>query len=270
MDDGGESSDQVSDWPEGEAASDLALEAVSRFESKTADGRLGDEPDADRLLPDRLCQALVEILPVDGAAISVYLGAEVAVPIGASDLSATTGEALQFTLSEGPCFEAYASKQPVLLPDINRPDSPAWSSWPIYTAQLTRLTPYRGLFAYPLVLADQAMGSVSFYRRSAGEPGQLVGAGDIAARITDRLLKAQTFPDPDGLVQHHWLDSPTSARRRQVWLAQGMTVQANSLTPGQALALLRAMAFAGDTLLDDVAADVVAGRIPVPTLDSKI
>jgi hypothetical protein len=73
---------------------------------------------------------------------------------------------------------------------------------------------------------------------------------------------------PDGDMVPRWLDSPASNRRRQVWQAQGMILQANRITPGQAIDLLRANAFADDRLLDDIAADIVAGRLAVPVLDA--
>jgi hypothetical protein len=45
-------------------------------------------------------------------------------------------------------------------------------------------------------------------------------------------------------------------------------VQVNRITPGEAIDLLRAQAFSADRLLDDLAADIVAGRLPVPVLES--
>jgi hypothetical protein len=47
---------------------------------------------------------------------------EVAVA-GASD---GAGEDQQFTLREGPCFEAYKSRVPVLISDVERPGSAVW------------------------------------------------------------------------------------------------------------------------------------------------
>jgi hypothetical protein len=221
------------------------------------------------LLPDQLCRAVVDVLGVQGAAISVYLGGDIAVPVGASDLDATTGEALQFTLREGPCFEAYSSRQPVLVPDVARPDSRAWSAWPNYAEQLTRRTSYRGVFAYPLLSSGLVMGSLSLYGASQGGTGGSGAVTGIADRIADRLLQAEIITNSAGEPEHRWMDGPASRRRRQVWLAQGLTVQINKLTPGQALDLLRAQAFTEDRLLDDFADDIVSGRLPVPILGGK-
>ncbi len=63
-------------------------------------------PWADRLLPDGLAAAAAQVLNVDGAAISVYLGADVATSVGGSGATASVAESLQFTLAEGPCLSS--------------------------------------------------------------------------------------------------------------------------------------------------------------------
>jgi hypothetical protein len=215
-----------------------------------------------------LCQTVVEVTGAQGAAISVYLGADIAIPIGASDLDATAGEALQFTVREGPCFSSYSQGKPVLVPDLDRPDSQAWSDWPTYSEQLLRHTPYHAVFAYPLLREGISMGSVSLYRRSPGRPDCLDEFTGVVSCIADRLLEEDMVIDIDGEPEYQWMDGPTARRRRQVWLAQGLTLQANRVTPGQSLELLRAQAFSAGRLLDDLAEDIVTGRLPVPALES--
>jgi GAF domain-containing protein len=244
------------------------LRLVAQFEAAVA-ARVALPDPHEQLLPDRLCQAVVEVSGVQGAAISVYLGADIAIPIGASDLEATTGEALQFTVREGPCFSSYSRREPVLLPDLHRSDSQAWSDWPTYAEQLVRHTPYQAVFAYPLLKAGLAIGSLSLYQRSAGRPDDLAEFAGLVSCVTDRLLEGGTLIDTDGESEHSWMNGPTAMRRRRVWLAQGLTLQANRVTPGQALELLRAHAFSADRLLDDVADDIVSGRLPVPALESQ-
>jgi hypothetical protein len=239
---------------------------VTLFEAAAADHPHTDPPTS--WLADRLCQAVVQVTGVQGSAISVYLGADLAIPIGASDLAATMGEALQFTVREGPCFSSYAQRQPVLAPDL-RSNSTAWSSWPTFADQLLRHTAYQGVFAYPLLKRGLAMGSLSLYRTADGEPERLDEFSEIAACVTEKLLNAEMLISVDGEPEFPWMNGPTAQPRRQVWLAQGLTLQANRITPGQALELLRARAFSEDRLLDDLAEDIVAGRVPAPVLESQ-
>jgi len=244
-------------------APDSGVGVLARFEMKAA----ATETDTDQqLLPDRLCRAVVDVLGVEGAAISVYVSADIAIPVGANGTHGAMGEALQFTVREGPCFEAYSSRLPIVLTDIHDPDSPAWSRWPTYTAQLTQRTDYHGVFAYPLLSRGTAIGSLSFYRHPGGQPDYLSDVKVIAARVAARLLEAEMYTGPNGEPVYRWMDGPTSRRRRLVWLAQGLTIHANHITPRQAIDLLRAQAFTADRLLDDIAADVLSGRLPVPVL----
>ncbi|HST86300.1 MAG TPA: ANTAR domain-containing protein [Kineosporiaceae bacterium] len=240
---------------------------VARFEAMMARVEAEAEVD-DESLPDRLCRAVADVLGVDGTAISVYLGADIAVPVGSNHLAASVGEALQFTVREGPCFEAYGSRLPVLVPDVDSPESSAWARWPTYAAQLTEHTNYHGVFAYPLLADGVAMGSLSLFRRVGGRPDYLNDVEVIATRVADRLLAAEIFTGPDSEPVHRWMEGPNSRRRRLVWLAQGLTLQANRITPAQAMELLRAQAFSADRLLDDLAADIVSGEIAVPVLES--
>jgi GAF domain-containing protein len=212
---------------------------------------------------------VVEVTGVQGAALSVYLGPDIAVPIGASDAVATTGEALQFMVREGPCLAAYSQREPVLVPDLQHPDSQAWSSWPTYADQIIRRTPYRAVFAYPLLQGGRAMGSLSLYRHSVGHLDGQDELTVLAQRVGEYLLKAETLIGADGEPEHQWMNGLSALRRRQVWLAQGLTLQVNRITPGQALELLRAQAFTADRLLDDIAEDIVAGRLPAPVVESQ-
>lgn len=226
----------------------------------------GSAPGTDRSLPDRLAAAAAQVLEVDGAAISVYLGADVAAPVGASDATASVAESLQFTLAEGPCLSSYTSRSPVMVPDVNGSDSPATHRWPMYAEQLTRRTEYRAVFAFPLLARTRPLGSLSFYRRSPGMLEVVHEVGAVAAWVSDRLLQARMFVEDDE-VAPEWLDAPGAHRRELVWIAQGLTMQANRLTAGQALQLLRAQAYSADRLVDDVAADIVEGALPVPVLE---
>jgi hypothetical protein len=232
------------------------------------DTALGAVADSDELaLPDRLCQAVAEVLPMDGAAISMYVGHDISLPVGASGPDACQGEAIQFTVGEGPCLEAFATRRPVLVPDLPDPASSAWSRWPTYTEQFVEQTDYRAVFTFPLLASGFPLASLGLYRRAGEAPAPLddlqVLVGWIAGRLETAMLS-----DQNNEPLEQWIAGPTSQRRHLVWQAQAFVVQANHLTPAQATALLRAQAFTAGRSLDDIAADIVSGRLPVPVLRS--
>jgi hypothetical protein len=240
-----------------------SVSMLTRFDALTA--QMTSTAEAS-WLPDALCRAAVTVLPIDSMAISVYLGEDVAVPMGVSDTGAATAEQLQFTLGEGPCYRSYEIKNSVLVPDIDQTDS---SRWPVYATELTGRTSYRAVFAFPLMPLGVPVGSVSLYRRSPGVLEAFRESRLVADRIAVRLLQAGVFGDSADDEIPQWLNRPRALRRRRVSMAQGMTMQVNKMNPSQALALLRSYAFTLDRMLDDVAHDIVDDRLPTPTIKAS-
>jgi hypothetical protein len=80
-----------------------------------------------------------------------------------------------------------------------------------------------------------------------------------AFRVANRRVGRQA----DGPA---WLDAPAAGRRATVWQAMGMVNAAFAVPSPDALALLRAHAYAAATSLDDLAAQVVSGQLPVREL----
>ena len=70
---------------------------------------------ATEMLPMLLAQACVKVLlPVTGAGVSITEDG-LRVPLGASDATAAQAESLQTTLGEGPCLEATATSEPLVV-----------------------------------------------------------------------------------------------------------------------------------------------------------
>jgi GAF domain len=209
------------------------------------------------------------VLAIDGAAISIRLDADVSVPIGADDRDAAAAEQLQFTLGQGPCLESALSGRAVLVPDLEQ--GRPLQAWPVYVSEIIRRTPYRAVFAFPLTLVGLTVGTLNLYHRSAGRnlsEDEITAVHHITSRIAAELQAAGMFDIANRESNHEWQDSASAHRRHQVSVAQGMTMQTNSVTAPAALALLRARAYASDRLLDDVAEDVISFRAPPPDLRS--
>jgi hypothetical protein len=102
----------------------------------------------DRALAGEICQACVEGLDIDGAAISLLTAGPSRETVFASDATAELLEDLQFSLAEGACIDAALTRRPVLVPDMNDPAQTA--RWPIYAAAVVQQTGVRAVFALPL------------------------------------------------------------------------------------------------------------------------
>jgi hypothetical protein len=210
----------------------------------------------DRGLASTICRACVDGLDIDGASLSVLTATDARETLSATDDTAELLEELQFTLNEGPCVEAAMTGNPVLVPDVQNMTDTA--RWPVFATALAERADVRALFALPLQWGAINLGVLDMYRRLPGtlndeQRRDAFSAADIATLM---LLGHRTDPGGNG----GWLDS-TAATRAEVHQATGMVLVQLGVTAPEALARLRAYAFAQGRLLIDVARDVVARRV---------
>ena len=215
------------------------------------------EPADPELLPVRLSRACVAVLGVDAAGLSTVDAAGRWLPLGASGQVACAAERMQFTAGEGPCTASRETGQPVLAveEDLRR-------RWPAFAAQLLAGSPYRGVIALPLRPAPWGSGALDLYVTDgaavpavdvfvASAVGELVSAALSDATIWSTWT-AEEGPD--------WLRGPATRQRARVWEAMG-TISLDLDVPAEdALALLRADARTSGSSVDEVAAEVLAGR----------
>jgi hypothetical protein len=200
----------------------------------------------------------VRLLPVDGAAVSVMVDAGHREIVYASDAMSTTLAELQFSLGEGPCFEAYVFGGPVLVPDLAAGPPPRW---PVFAAEAAA-QPVAALFTFPVQIGAVRVATLDTYRSTPGSlsPGELQTAlqvADIAALALSGLRSGGgLWLDGDG----QWMEG-AGMRYREVHQATGMLIAHLDLPASAALARLRAYAFGHGRPLREVAADIVAGRL---------
>ena len=218
------------------------------------------DDDNDRDLAGRICQACVDGLDIDGAAISLLTTSAFRETLWATDSTAELLEDLQFTLNEGACMEAATTGHPVLVPDLHH--STETARWPMFAAAVAEQTSVAALFALPLQWGTVNLGVLDMYRRLPGgltktQWRDALAAADLAALI---MLGKRTDSSEDG---GSWLD-PASGHRADIHQAAGMVVVQLGISATDALARLRAHAFVHQRLLIDVARDVVAQRLVLP------
>ena len=219
----------------------------------------------DRTLAGRICQACVDGLDVDGAAISVLTGSTSRETLWATDGTAEILEDLQFTLNEGACMEAAATGRPVLVADLR--ESKATGRWPIFAAAVADQTPVGALFALPLQWGAINLGVLDLYRAAPGSLSDLQRRDALAAADTAALmlLGQRTEPNGDGApggdrVAGGWLEH-AFGHRAEIHQATGMVLVQLGISATDALARLRGYAFVHQRLLLDVARDVVERRL---------
>lgn len=233
---------------------DLASELRSLVDGDT-------EAVGPELLPVRLSKAVARALEVTGASLSLFIGPDMRVPIGASDDVATFAERLQFTLGEGPCFEAQSSGRMVFA--VERLLS---GCWPEYHSALLAHTPFHAVLSVPLDQGLQGMGALDLYFREPDGTDSLdIADVEAVARTVTSLLTDMPHDRGEGSAPA-WLDNPAVELRAQVWIAMGMLNTRYHLNSSDALALLRGYSFARNRTVDETAGDLSHRRLSVEEL----
>lgn len=199
-----------------------------------------------------LWMAAAATLPGMGAAVSVWTHQGQPGVAFASNLVASSVDELHFEFGEGPLTDAFADGRPVLVPDLA-----VATRWPVLVAAAVALGA-RALFAFPMQFGAIRMGTVLLHRVESGG----LSAADlaIALRFCDAaamlLVDAADQPGDARPEPDDFLDD--GARRWVVHQASGMVMVQLGASIEQALARLRAYAFAEGRPLTDVATEVVA------------
>ena len=222
---------------------------------------VGREAAEEGLTPAALATAAVQVLPVDGAGVSMMVR-ELRMPLGASSDDVARAEELQTTLGEGPCLHAAQTRSAVSsdLDDLA-------ARWPLYAEQLTGRRPFRAVVAVPL----RAPGGSVFAALDLYTTSPQLDAGLDLADVDQHVaapaaaLLSTCVDEIHDLEQLHatpeWYQT-AAGRRHNAWVAIGMVMANRNVRRPDVVSLLRAQAYAEDRSLDDVAADIVEGRLP--------
>jgi hypothetical protein len=203
-----------------------------------------------------VCETAVDKLGMTGATLTVLSRA------GDSELRCHTDELgeklaeMHVILGEGPAVDVWPDQAPVLVTDL---DDRMWQRrWPAF-APSARTAGVRALYTLPMVVGVIRVGVLALHDVRP-RPIDVTTVADVLAFATiarSLLLDEQAglaAPDGDGLAGpplHH----------PQVHQATGMISAQLEVTMEDALARLRARAFADQRPLGEVADDVVARRL---------
>ncbi|MFW3172762.1 GAF domain-containing protein [Geodermatophilus sp. CPCC 206100] len=210
------------------------------------------------LLPVRLARACARMLEVDGAGLSVRDPAGRRIPLGGSSHDAANAERLQFTAGTGPCETAQENREPVFaaLADLRR-------RWPSFAGLLVERTPFCAVVAFPLgeTLAGPGALDLFFVDEDAVTDLDVFEAVAVGDLVTSALGDAAVWSQWSPQGGPAWLHGPAAEHRARVWEAAGRTSMALDVDVPAALDLLRAAAWSADRTVEDLAADLAAGRL---------
>lgn len=207
-----------------------------------------DAPRRVAVLQD-LCRELTERHALLGAAVNLTSGQGTAGVISASDDRCRQLDEMQFSAGEGPCYDAVRRSRPVLTSDLAVEGTALWPGY-ASTAVAGGVT---GVFAFPLQVGAMCLGVLDVY---AVRPGSL-SEKQLAATLNFARVATEILLDgAPGLGDA--IDC-----RAEIYQAQGMIMVARDLGAAEALARMRAHAFARDLPLLTLALGILAGHDPL-------
>jgi hypothetical protein len=204
----------------------------------------------------RLCRCAVHFMPAAGSSISLMSEAGTVDLVASSDPRSALVEELQFTLGEGPSWEAFETRRPALAHQLT---GDASRRWPGYASNASEAGA-RSVFAFPLLIGRSRVGAFGLFRdEESWLPADAIADAEAFAEVaTEMLLDGQEDAGvgsaPGGLDEA--LASGTA-----VYQAQGMVMIQLGVGPTEAASRLRAFAYANSSSLGAVARDIVARRL---------
>ncbi len=205
-----------------------------------------------------VCRACVEVLAVDGAGIMLVNDDGHTTTMGVSDAAVARLEELQFVLGEGPGIDAHTTGRLVWVPDLDHGTGSQWAAYGTAAVE----EGMAAVFAFPVQVGGVHLGALDVYRQRPGplDSEQTRNAFLLAALTGETLLTLQASITFDGAPGGPTLAGGLRARIHQ---AAGMVSEQLDISVGDALARLRAYAYAAQRPLDDVARDVVERRLRI-------
>ena len=206
---------------------------------------------------DRLCEACVELLDVDAAAVSLIVHGANAATLGASSAAARVYDELQFTLGHGPCLDCVAQQAPVLVPDLA--DS-GETRWPAYTSAMLALR-IGSVFTLPVALAGDYIAALDLYRdRASTLAGGKLTDALTAAELATKPLMDLLGENPQAAIHdaegEAWTELSTLTRV-EIDQATGILIAQLGINMADASLRLRAHAYAANRSTSDVAHDIL-------------
>jgi hypothetical protein len=204
----------------------------------------------------RLCQFAVDEMALSGCALVLMSGPDSSSMLAGAGRHASTISGLQMDLGEGPCLQAHTSGVPVFLPDLAMEDA---NRWPTFAAAALAVGMHAE-FSLPLTVGAGGIGTLDLCR---DRPGML-----SEEHLADALISADIARD--AVLYQQYTAGGTSLEellhtggtdRIVIHQATGMIAAQINDTTSNALARLRAAAFAAGRPMHEIAQDVVERRM---------
>jgi hypothetical protein len=211
----------------------------------------------DRPLVDRLSLACRDFLAVDGAAIVLGHGAAPRQLTYSTDERAARLEDLHDVLGEGPSVDAYRHGRivtGVLRSGETRP-------WPLFTPAALNVIGVATIHAIPIRAADHVVGVLTLHQLGEDRPPPDPEEAQFLADAVGAAVLAEPSSYGDARAGSGDQGSESWHRQAVIDQATGMVMVQLGVAAEDAMALLRAHAFAHSQSLTDIASRTLAREL---------
>ncbi|TDD67432.1 GAF domain-containing protein [Jiangella aurantiaca] len=203
----------------------------------------------------RLGESCRSILGADGVAVVLAYTLPQRLTVCVTDDVVASVEDLQDVLGEGPGVDAYRSGTAVAA-SLGTGD--AARRWPLFTEAALRQTGPLTIVAVPVPVGAAVLGVLTAYRTGTGHPApEAELTTHLAAAVGVTLLHDLEIDHDCDLAETDGEPTGVWAGRAEVHQATGFLVARLGLSPEDALALLRARAYAAGVTLGEIAHQVL-------------
>lgn len=204
-------------------------------------------------LSERLCLASRSLAGADAAALTVAYAETNRVTLFATDEMSARLEDLQEVMGEGPGFSAATAGSI----QVCRLGTPSAQRWPMFSQAAIDVVGRATLHAVPMQPDQQLFGVMTLYQLE--HPDTELGMDDSTLLRLAAATGAALMRDPEA-VDQDLRDGPWHSRAH-IHQATGMVIAQLGLGRDDALAVLKAHAYAGETTITDIAHQVVSRTI---------
>jgi GAF domain-containing protein len=201
-----------------------------------------------------LCVVSADVARVRGAGVVLVMHGRTLGTVCSSDPTTQSVEEVQYSLGEGPCVDAFRTREPVLVPDLAAGEAVPWPGFRDGALALG----IRAVFGFPILVGPICIGALDLYDDRAGALSDDQFADALAlAHVAGRTVLDWQSVAGEGSLARQLEHLP--ANRAAVHQATGMVAVQMAVPVRDAAALLRAYAFSTNRPVNDVADDVVRG-----------
>jgi transcriptional regulator with GAF, ATPase, and Fis domain len=211
---------------------------------------LVDDYDVVEVL-DGLMSTCLELLDVDEAGLLLTDPRGGLQRVASSSEEARLLELLQVQTREGPCFEAVATGQPIVVEDI----SATRARWPLF-AERALADGFRSVYAFPMKLRDATVGGLNLFgvRRHTLDVESRVIAKALADVATIGIIQQRSLHRSSLLAENLQRALNT---RIVIEQAKGVLSERGNIPMDQTFAVLRSYARSNNLKLSELAQSIV-------------